>query len=102
MPVYHGTTSVLLRGITSSPQGLEMASAPAQSADAGGYARERVRCAISRPSAYPYRGRQRGAFQRRQRGQGPTVAPTEYAIGDLPLLKSLKTATVAPKPPAIS
>jgi hypothetical protein len=37
----------------------------------------------------------------RWRGRRLTVVPAGYATRDLPLLKSLKTATVASTPPAI-
>ena len=81
--------------------GLRKGTAFPQAADIRQTADERLGCADSRPSAYPYRRRQSTPFSARRRGQRPTVAPAGYATRDLPLLKSLKTATVAPTSLAI-
>ena len=55
---------------------------------------------IADPRPYPYRRRQSAVFQRGRARQRPTVAPAGYATPNLPLLKTLKTATVAPTLPA--
>jgi hypothetical protein len=58
--------------------------------------------AVSGPSAYPYPSKKSAAFQRGARSTADCERLPDNATRDLPLLKSLKIATVGPTPLAVN